>query len=135
MFNVQKAQEVKVTVISYVKQHKSEHSNLVISKHIKYVLSCKIANTFHIVVQSSNKHEPESELSVIVTEKNQSNSNGEPCLYGLELETFKAIEKENKRNGNNSDTESLISEAESGFSSQSQTPRKRARFSLPEEGA
>ena len=105
--------------------------NLVAQQSFKYMLSCTIAGTFHVVVDSNRKYEKDEGIKIVVTNRGTSNA-GVAEIYAVEYKSFKSAKKNivTITSVDGSETQSLMSEAESFVSDASATPRKRARKSV-----
>jgi len=106
--------------------------NLVAQQSFKYMLSCTIAGTFHVVVDSNKKYEKDADIKIVVTNRGVGMT-GVAEIYAVEYKSFKNAKKNIVvvSAAGESETPSLMSESESCVSDMSRgTPRKRARKSV-----
>jgi len=132
-----KDQIVNATVKSFTtdsSQPAPATSNLsVLQQTFKYLLTCHIANTFHVVVRSNQKFGVDEHIRIVISGKGISDSDSTPCLYAIEYKTFKSALSANPLDSDRlsevqfSDTDSIHSFMSS---STQDTPRKKKiRFS------
>jgi len=131
IFSAEKSQKIKVIVTDSSADKRFNDSKF---KNIyRFLLSCKIANTFHIVVKSKKRYHPGEEIEVMVTDKGRAEGSGEACLYGSEVVTFELAErvkeneqKEKKELNCSLDEKTSKLSVKSQVSSNSSSARKRA---------